>query len=234
VETDTSRTTRALLLGGIVVGPFYQVLGLIQAFVREGFDLARHPLSVLANGPGGWAQTANFVLSLMVIAAALGFWRAPAAPRLRVSAVFLALYGLCLLGAAVFPADPVDGFPSGTPLGVPKSITPSGMAHFGIGALAFICLAVSALLAGFALRGAIGWLARLSAFSGLAVLAGFFGGFFLPSPVVGIWFAVVVGWAWLTLTSWRLRPAAYPRCLSPTERNSSSVSAQNTTRNWIR
>ena len=47
--------------------------------------------------------------------------------------------------------------------------------------------------------------ARLSAFSGLAVLAGFFGGFFLPSPVAGIWFAVVVGWAWLSVTSWCLR-----------------------------
>jgi hypothetical protein len=39
------------------------------------------------------------------------------------------------------------------------------------------------------------------------VLAGFFGGFFLPSPVAGIWFAVVVGWAWLGVTSWWLRGA---------------------------
>jgi hypothetical protein len=81
------------------------------------------------------------------------------------------------------------------------------MAHFGIGALAFMCLAVSALLAGLALRGAIGWLAGLSAFSGVAILAGFLRGFFLRSPVAGNWFAVVVGCAWLTVASWRLRTA---------------------------
>ena len=53
-------------------GPFYLAVGLIQALLRDGFDLARHPLSVLANGPGGWVQTANFVLTgLMVLAAAV-------------------------------------------------------------------------------------------------------------------------------------------------------------------
>jgi hypothetical protein len=212
--TETWRTTRALLLAGVVVGPFYLVVGLIQAFWREGFDLARHSLSMLANGSGGWVQTANFVLTgLLVIAAAVGFWRgeprgrAPA-PRLRAPAVFLALYGLSMLGAAVFRADPTDGFPPGTPLGMPASISPSGIAHFAFGALAFVCLAVSALLTGLALRRATGWLAGFSTFSGLAVLAGFFGGFFLPSPVAGIWLAVVIGWAWLSVTSWCLRGAA--------------------------
>jgi len=65
--------TRALLGYGVLVGPFYLAVGLVQALVRDGFDLARHPLSLLANGPGGWIQTANFVVSgLMVVAAALG------------------------------------------------------------------------------------------------------------------------------------------------------------------
>ena len=47
-------------------------------------------------------------------------------------------------------------------------------------------------------------LARLSFFSGLAVLLGFFGGFFIPglsSPTLGIWFAVVIGWTWLAVMS---------------------------------
>jgi hypothetical protein len=212
METGTSGTTRTLLIGGVVAGPLYLAAGLIQALTRAGFDLARHPLSVLANGPGGWVQTANFVVTgLLVIAAAAGFWRwqpPRSGPRLRASAVFLALYGACLLAGAVFPADPIDGFPPGTPLGMPTSISPTGIAHFGAGALAFVCLAVSAVLAGLALRRTTGWLGGLSLFSGLAVLAGFFGGFFLPSPVAGIWFAVVVGWGWLTVTSLHLRGTA--------------------------
>ena len=62
--------TRSLLGYGVLAGPFYLAVGLIQACVREGFAFSRHPLSVLANGPGGWVQTANFAITgLMVIAA---------------------------------------------------------------------------------------------------------------------------------------------------------------------
>ena len=68
--------TRSLLGCGVLAGPFYLAVSLIQALLRDGFDLARHPLSLLANGPGGWVQTANFVLTgLMVLAAAVGFGR---------------------------------------------------------------------------------------------------------------------------------------------------------------
>jgi hypothetical protein len=47
-------------------------------------------------------------------------------------------------------------------------------------------------------------LAVLSLFSGLAVVLGFFGGMVLPVGTLGIWFAVVVGWAWLAVMSLRL------------------------------
>jgi hypothetical protein len=199
-----------MLLGGVLAGPLYLAVGLIQAFVRDGFDLARHSLSMLANGPGGWVQTANFAVSgLMVLAAAVGFWRTPG-PRLRAPASFLAAFGVSLLAAAVFPADPLDGFPPGTPEGLPATISPTGMAHFGAGTLGFVSWAVSALLVALAMRRQAGWLAALSLLGGLAVVLGFFGGFFLPSPVAGIWLAVVVGWAWLTTTSLYLRRAAAP------------------------
>ena len=83
-----SSATRSLLRCGIIAGPFYLALGLGQAFLRDGFDFARHPLSVLANGPGGWVQTANFILTgLMVIAAAVGF-RRTLGPGSRGSACF--------------------------------------------------------------------------------------------------------------------------------------------------
>lgn len=47
-------------------------------------------------------------------------------------------------------------------------------------------------------------LARLSLFSGLAVIFGFFGGFVLPNVfpgTAGIWVSVVLGWAWLSVLS---------------------------------
>jgi hypothetical protein len=52
-------------------------------------------------------------------------------------------------------------------------------------------------------------LARLSLLGGLVILAGFFSGIVIPgsSPVLGIWIAVVVGWAWLAIMSHRLRHA---------------------------
>ena len=115
-----SNRTRALLRCGMVAGPFYLAVGLIQARLREGFDLARHPLSVLAVGPGGWIQTANFVITgLMVIAAAVGFGRA-LAWKPRALTWFLAGFGLCMIVAAIFPSDPMDGFPPGTPEGHPR------------------------------------------------------------------------------------------------------------------
>ena len=199
---ERSNRTRSLLLCGMLAGPFYLAVGLIQALVRDGFDFARHPLSLLANGPGGWVQTANFVLSgLLVIAAAVGFGRMLGS-RSRAVTWFLAGFGASMIAAALFPADPVDGFPIGTPEGYPTSISTPGLIHFIAGTLGFVCHAVTCFFAAPAMshRNAKS-LAWLSFLSGLAVLVGFFGGIFVPMGTFGIWFAVVVGWAWLTLMS---------------------------------
>ncbi len=194
--------TRSLLRCGIIAGPFYLAVGLAQALIRDGFDLARHPLSVLANGSGGWIQTANFVLTgAMVIAAAIGLRRA-LAPASRLMSGCLGVYGLCMIAAAIFPADPVDGFPIGTPEGFPTTISTPGLLHFMFGTLGFIALAVSCYLAARALsRHGIVSLARWSRLAGHTVVLGFFGGMVLPIGVAGIWLAVVVGWVWLTALS---------------------------------
>jgi hypothetical protein len=41
-----------LLACGILAGPLFVAVGLIQAFTRVGFDLCRHPLSLLSLGAG--------------------------------------------------------------------------------------------------------------------------------------------------------------------------------------
>jgi hypothetical membrane protein len=199
-----SSATRSLLRYGVIAGPFYLALGLGQAFLRDGFDFARHPLSVLANGPGGWVQTASLVLTgIMVIATAVGF-RRTMGPGSRAVTLFLGAFGASMIVAAVFRADPMDGFPIGTPKGPPVSISTTGLVHFAAGALGFVFLGVSCLFAARAMsrRGALP-LARLSLLCGVVILLGFFSGMAIPnsSPVLGIWIAVVVGWAWLAVMS---------------------------------
>lgn len=208
-KVETGGRTRFLLRLGVVAGPVYLLLGLIQAFVRDGFDLARHPLSVLVHGPGGWVQTANFVLTgLMVIAAAVGFRRVLGAWSRSVSWP-LGLYGVGMLVAAAIPADPLDGFPPGTPEGFPESFSTSGLVHFAAGGLGFTFLAVSCLAAAAALshHGARG-LAWFSGASGVLALLGFFAGPAI-APIapatLGIWVTVVVGWTWLSVVSARLQ-----------------------------
>jgi hypothetical protein len=210
LRCDTSARTRSLLACGVLVGPFYLAVGLIQAFVRDGFDLARHPLSLLANGPGGWVQTANFLLSgLMVIAAAVGLGRVLYLQSRAVGWV-LGCFGVGMIAAAVFPADPVDGFPLGTPEGYPTTVSTSGVLHFVAAGIGFMALAVSGFVMAIAMwRRKQPSMARLSFFSGLAIVLGFFGPAVLPASagIAGIWFSVVVGWTWLALTSWHLSRA---------------------------
>jgi hypothetical protein len=198
-------SSRFLLGCGVAAGPCYLAVGVIQGRVREGFDFARHPLSVLANGPSGWIQTVNFVLTgMMVIAVAVGFRRVLTS-RSRGVTWCLAGYGAAMLLAAAFPADPVDGFPPGTPEGFPTSISTTGLIHFISGALAFTFLALSGFFAAWAMAGRSEWaLMALSLLSGLAAGLGFFGGIALPIGVAGIWIAVVVGWLWLSVMSLRL------------------------------
>ncbi|SRR6266566_9158944 len=70
---QTTKQTRALLICGLIAGPFYIVVGLIQAFTRPGFDITRHDLSLLANGDLGWIQIANLVVTgLLIVAFAFG------------------------------------------------------------------------------------------------------------------------------------------------------------------
>jgi hypothetical membrane protein len=209
--------TRSLLGYGVVAGPFYVAVGVIQGLVRDGFDFSRHPLSVLANGPGGWVQSANFALTgLMVVAAAIGIARV-LGPGSRGTSWLLGAYGAGMIAASVLRADPVDGFPVGTPPGPPTTMTTMGMLHFVVATLGFVALGISCLVAARALarRGERSF-SRWSMASGLVVFVTFFGGAALstrPIGIAGIWIAVLVGWAWLAALSMHLyRKSPSPNC----------------------
>jgi hypothetical protein len=82
-----------------------------------------------------------------------------------------------------------------------------GLVHFIAGTLGFISLSVSCFFAAVAMaRRNTPWLAGLSFLCGLAVVLGFFGGMaFSRAGILGIWFSVLVGWAWLAVMSLHLR-----------------------------
>ncbi|MGH8878832.1 MAG: DUF998 domain-containing protein [Stackebrandtia sp.] len=198
----TAAVTRSLLGYGVIAGPIYIVVGLIQALTREGFDLSRHSLSLLANGSMGWIQVVNLIVSgLMVIAAAAGILRAPGSSRL--AAILVGVYGTCMILGGVFAADPADGFPVGTPLGMPTEVSTSGLLHFVFGGLGFLVLAAAYFVLGswFA-RGGSPRMALGSRISAAVMILSFFGGAASPAVTVPLlWLTVLVGWAWLAATS---------------------------------
>jgi len=52
------------------------VVGLIQTFTRDGFDIRRQALSLLSNGDLGRIQIANFLIaSILTVAFATGMRR---------------------------------------------------------------------------------------------------------------------------------------------------------------
>jgi hypothetical protein len=84
---------------------------------REGYDARRHPVSCLALGSQGWVQTANFaVAGALTIAGGAGLARARDR-RTGAGTVpaLIAAAGVGLIAAGMFPTDPVNGYPPGTP-----------------------------------------------------------------------------------------------------------------------
>ena len=205
--TRDARVTRSLLGYGILAGPFYVGASLAQALVRDGFDLSRHEWSLLANGPGGWIQTLNLILTgLMVVAAAVGFRRVLGGGRAgRWAPRLLAVYGVGLAGAGVFRADPMNGFPVGTPAGPPVQPTLHGTLHIASAGIGFLALvAATWLLAGRfreeGRRRQAAW-TRITGVAFVVAFAAIASG--AASPVVNLAFttAVVLTWVWLSVTS---------------------------------
>lgn len=197
------RITKSLLGYGVLAGPIYVTTVAVQAVTRDGFDPVRYPASVLANGPLGWIQVANFLVSgAMTVAAGAGVRRALGDRRTRSAGVLIAGYGAGLIGGGLFRADPVPGFPPGT---ADVAITWHGIAHLLCGAVGFACVVAAGfvLAAEFARRGDRGW-ARYSRLTGAAFAASFLAMIAssgAPAANMGFTAGVVLVWVWLAAVS---------------------------------
>ncbi|TWP53378.1 DUF998 domain-containing protein [Lentzea tibetensis] len=186
----------ARLLCGVVAGPLYLAVGYVQAFTREGFDLAKHPFSMLSLGSLGWIQIANFVVSgLLFVVAATGMSSVS-----KWGARLIGVMGVGMVLGGVFTADPGLGFPLGTPDAVPTTFSWHGALHaaaFGIAMIGWIgsCFVFARRLGGL-------W-GVLSAVTGvlLFVPMAFLGD---PAGTVLLYVVATVGWLWTSAVSVRL------------------------------
>lgn len=193
-----TRAAETLLVCGTVAGPAYVLVSVGQGLTRDGFDFTRHPWSLLANGELGWIQIANFMVTgLMTIALAVGLGRVHGAWAARL----IGAYGVSLVAAGAFRADPAMGFPAGTLKG-PGEVSWHGMLHFVAGGIGFTCLIAACLVVGrrFAVQRRRGW-AAFSRITGVLFLAGFAGvASGAGSAALNLAFAVavVLAWTWVS------------------------------------
>ena len=170
-----SAGTRSLLTCAAVAAPLWAVVSLVQAATREGFDLTRHPLSALSNGSLGWLQIANFLVAgMLTVAGAAGLRRVlHGTPGGRWAPRLVLVNGIGMIAAGVFVMDPADGFPTGTPYGMPEALTWHSYGHMAAGSVAFTALIAACYVLGrhFGRAGDLGR-AVASRVAGTALLIG--------------------------------------------------------------
>lgn len=197
--------TRLLLISGAFAGPIYITGGLIQIITRPGFDMTRHPLSMLSLGDFGWIQIANFILTgTLVISGAIGLRRAAEGDGgWRRGALFIGLYGLGVLGGGLFSTDPSLGFPPGTPNAYPTTMTWHALLHFIFGQAGFLCIIIGTFIFAryFAITNQRGWM-TYSVFTGGSFLVGIGVGIVFMGTawtMIMLYVTVALVWVWLTM-----------------------------------
>ncbi|WP_405607434.1 DUF998 domain-containing protein [Streptomyces sp. NBC_01511] len=159
--TSIRPSTRALLGAGIVAGPLFLGVGVIQGLTREGFDFTRNAISQLSLGSLGWIQVVSFLIAAtLMVCGAIGMHRAMRGtpggvwvPRL------IGVLGVAFLVSGIFKADPGKGFPAGTPVDSAGSISTHGAVHLVVGMVGYLALCAAFFIVArhFAAEDRRGW-----------------------------------------------------------------------------
>src|SRR4029453_14889392 len=118
------------LAAGAVAGPLFVAVSLAQIPFRDGFEMTRHAFSFLLNGPGGWLQTINLILTGALFLFASPGLRAGLGGRAGVVAgILLGVVGCGLVVAGLFAPQPSYGYPAGAPGGIAGDPTARRIMH---------------------------------------------------------------------------------------------------------
>ena len=163
VLKDENNRTKSLLTAGVIAGILFILVPLIEMFIRPGFDIKRHAISMLSLGNLGWIQIITFVVTgLLTISCAVGMRRVlHPGPSGTWGPLLIGAYGFGMIVAGIFSTDPSFGFPPGTPDGMPASMSWHAILHSIAFFLAFTSLPIACFVfvRHFASKKQNGWVA---------------------------------------------------------------------------
>lgn len=155
--------TNQLLRGGVYAGLLFYGLALVQGLLRDGFDITKHPVSMLSLGGWGWVQIVSFLITgLLLIGTAVGIRKKIKGQKAGTwGPILVGIGGLGFMLAGIFTADPAMGFPVG--VAEPATESTHSMLHMMSFMLAFNSLMIATFV--FARRFLTGKLVGLGVYS---------------------------------------------------------------------
>jgi hypothetical protein len=116
---DLSMTSiKKFLISGVVAGPLFVIVFLIEQLIRAGYSPMRDPISSLSIGREGWIQMVSFwITGILFLLFAFGvrrtIQRSPG--KSFFGPLLLALAGIGFIGAGFCVTDPLPGYPVDLP-----------------------------------------------------------------------------------------------------------------------
>jgi hypothetical protein len=217
-------STRGLLAAGVAGSVLFVLAFTFLGAIRPDYDPMRQFVSLLSLTAAGPPMTITFLVCGALIAlGGVGLRAALPAGSGRVAIPLgTALAGIGFVLAGIFPTDPVQGYPPGTPLEMPSTASVSAALHV---TGAFLFFGGMTVAAGFAARrfralAEPGW----AAYSAVSAILVFVAnavtstppGTISPlAPVAGLLqrVAIIAGLAWLALVCLRLSRHPVTRAL---------------------
>jgi hypothetical membrane protein len=129
------RLVRPLLIGGILGPVQFTLVYLVEGATRPGYNAFQDAVSSLSLTDAGWVDSASLIVNGLLLMgfglAALDVFRQKG---WRWGPLLLLLAGFGITVAGVFPTDPSQGYPPGTPAGPAVVATLHGNIHSLVGA----------------------------------------------------------------------------------------------------